>query len=523
MKRKPYLRNILIVLLAIALSIGSAELFLRIGTPTARETKEAEAQNNVLMKMQLERVPADRISHLSFREDLPDVKSPRAPADAYPLIDDMPRADAYDENTKRIVMIGDSFIWGAYSLDRNEIFWDLLEDSLRSQGYNVRVDAVASPGVNAYQELRWLTDTPLAEELQPDLVLFGYVVNDTIPDFLSDFSSYAINQTLSSKTIDAENLIPFAELIHAFCPAIYNTLWTRALLNAIKTGDEEYYYVGGYTPILRGSVLEEYVSSFAQPLNEYAADAPFPVVVMHLPYSPDKGVSKELTKPLPEVYDACQNVDFYDCLDEFCSDFAAAKHKKNYRVNASDGHPGSATNYFYAQYFEKILKEYYPEVLGEKQNTDLRCGKPTVNDWLPYGVSPRLVNNTDQTAEYTLTYPSETDSDAGRYDAHGKAITPYFLTQPVGEHYIRVSFDTPVDLKNVAISAENVENIDLYYACINEKLGYDDHTVRPFGKKSDDGFLWTDDSPDRVTGLCIHADIRDGAESLLTLRVTAGT
>lgn len=76
------------------------------------------------------------------------------------------------------MVIGDSFVWGQSSLNRNELFWRIAERDLRAQGYNVRICGVAMIGANSYDELRWLTGSTLLEDLRPDLIVIGYLYND---------------------------------------------------------------------------------------------------------------------------------------------------------------------------------------------------------------------------------------------------------------------------------------------------------------------------------------------------------
>lgn len=518
------LRNFLIAVALICVVVFALEKVMEASSVSDLAAADAAADETTrLFAMGLERSPANKIIHPLIRLSLPETMSTAGNAKdlIFPWVDDMPRQDIYDENTKRIVVLGDSFVWGHASLDRNEVFWRLLENELRAEGYNVRFDAVASPGVSAYNEIDWLTKTDLIDVLKPDMILIGYVVNDPIEPRVD---RRVLDRDLADETvkyIDTNTLVPFSSTLGKVLPAIYSKLSSYLTEKQLYKTDATYYLTGELTPILTGEVREYYEENFVGPLDALAAEKHVDVAVMHLPFSPNASLAKALVEPLPEIYAECENVRYYETIDAFQNDFADKKHAANYYVNAGDGHPGSATHFFYAQQLKQILLENYPDVLGEKQNADLRGKDLLIDEWIPYRVAPQAVSVSPQSAEYTIVYPSEKLSDEKRYKSHGKEICPYFLTIPLDEHYIRVSFETPVDLKSVEIRADDVEEIELYYARIDETLGYDDHTLQAFGTKSADAFLWTDETADRVTGLCIHADVRDGAEAKLSLTVNA--
>ncbi|MBQ6020074.1 MAG: SGNH/GDSL hydrolase family protein [Clostridia bacterium] len=525
MKKKAVIRNILIVFAAAILSVAAAEIILgaREKAELTANYADAAEENDALFSMALEREPVEDIaSTLLMRRLLESAGTPLSDgADyrGYPLIADMPRDDIYDEDTVEIVVLGDSFVWGYSCTDRNEVFWRLLENSLRAKGYNVRVDAVATPGANSYEELAWLTESSLVRDLKPDLVVFGYICNDPETDEGSRWDLAGDGGLAEDVTlVDVTDDIPCYRLLNKLLPNITRRLKNYVTAKTLYDREGEYLLTDTLSPILKGKNRAYFEEHFAKPLDDFAGKAPFRTVVMNLPPYPDNVLQKALYAPLHEIFGSCGNVTFYDCLDAFCHDFAAAKHKNNYSINAADQHPGSATNYFYATYLEQVLTDEYADMFGEPTGEDLRPNALLINDWLPYGVSPRQLSLTRDSAEYTLAYPSEIKSAAKGYSAHGIPISRYFLKLALGEEYIRVSFAQPVDLASVEISADGASDIELYYARIDGKLGYDDHTLLPFGTKAEDGFRWTDGTDDRVTGLCIRAEFpdRDGGE----LRVT---
>ncbi|MBR5426811.1 MAG: SGNH/GDSL hydrolase family protein [Clostridia bacterium] len=535
MKVKTALRNAVIILISAAAVIAAVEFSLHSWkiTDINDEIAAAAEENDVLFAMGMERASvhdlfSTRLMQRLFSLDLESMRHLLGVTEQdldyhdYPLIDNMPRDDIYDADTVEIVVIGDSFVWGYSCTDRNEVFWRLLENSLRRQGYNVRVDAVATPGANAYEELRWVSDSNLVKDLDPDMIIFGYLCNDPEIDEGDRFNLISGGLKSDVSVVDVSGSIPCYSLLKKVLPNITERLENYLTAKKLYNTEGEYLLTDTLSPVLKGENREYYVENFAKPLERFAAQTGVRTVVMNLPPYPDNILQKALYAPLHEIFAECEHVTFYDCLETFCKKFASAKHNDNYSINAADRHPGSATNYFYSTFAEEFLLRDYAPMLGGKAEEDKRPDALLINDWLPYGLTPTLVSQTGDTAEYTIEYPSKTRSDAGDYRAYGVEIARYFLKLPLGEEYVRVSFAQPVDLKSVEISG-SADDIELYYARVNTKLGYDDHKLQSFGARetlSPGAFTWTDGAEDLVTGLCIRADYPDGDGGTLRLKIT---
>ncbi len=525
MNLKLSLRNLFLIILSVSLVIAGIDLI-----DTLKEKKRAVVaeENDRLFYMGYERNPIDFISLMSFHPGDGDSVSKQTRSLLCPLITDMPREDIYTDDTVRIVVIGDSFIWGYACLNRNELFWRQLERSLRAKGYDVRIDAVGFPGANAYEELRWLTEYDTINDLKPDLVLFGFVCDDGKPRELNRLLDTDDKKPVleALNCVDLTTLLPDSGIDSEVTDFIFKP-FTNGFVNPIlhriiRNTDPDYFYDGSnLVSLLHGKSLDDYVKNFIEPLEENASKAPYKTLVMNLPNSPNDWLTGLLSERVEPEYKKCESVRFLNCLDALKNDFAASKHKSNYLVNIADDHPGSATHYFYTQYLENILISEYSDVLGKKQADNLDGNDIFINDWLPFGVSPKALSVGRNTSVYTITYPSETASENKQYTSHGHSVSPYFLTLPLGEKHIRLNFSHPVDLTRVELGGEGLLEAELYYTKINETLGYDDHSVLSFGTKSPDAFAWTDKTADTVTSLCIHARIADGAEANLTLTISA--
>ena len=525
MNLKLSLRNLILMLLSLSLVIAGVDLF-----DTLKEKKRAVVaeENERLFYMGYERTAIDFTSLMSIRPDSGETLSKQTQALLCPLITDMPREDIYTDDTVRIVVIGDSFIWGYACLNRNELFWRQLEQSLRSKGYDVRIDAVGFSGANSYEELRWLTEYDVISDLKPDIVLFGFVCDDGKPKelnrLLENDDKQAVMESLNCVDLSAMGADngSGSDLTEILFKPFTSGFINPILRRIIKNSDPDYFYDGtSLVSLLHGKSLDYYVKNFIEPLDKNASKAPYKTLVMSLPNSPNDWLTGLLSERVEPEYNKCKSVRFLNCLDDLKNDFASSEHKNNYRVNIADDHPGSAIHYFYTQYLENILVREYGDILGKKQSDNLNGNDIFINDWLPFGISPKALSVGQDTSVYSITYPSETASENNQYTSHGHSVSPYFLTLPLGKQHIRINFSHPVDLSRVELSGDGLMETELYYERINDKLGYDDHTVIPFGAKEPDAFVWTDEAPDRVTGLFISAEISGGAASELTLTISA--
>ncbi len=81
-------------------------------------------------------------------------------------------------DTKRILFLGDSFTLG-YTVNRKDLFLDLLENKYREEGRKVEIINCGTEGYSTDQELLWLREIGLKElKLDPDIVVMNFYQND---------------------------------------------------------------------------------------------------------------------------------------------------------------------------------------------------------------------------------------------------------------------------------------------------------------------------------------------------------
>lgn len=514
------LRNLLIVLIVVGLTVCSVEYILeKKDDKSALEKSNYTTQQQVdLTAMGYQKSTREELNSVYYLKDFfSSYGIDYTPSSSYyPLINNVKSYNEYDENTKNIVVFGDSFVWGTSSLNRNELFWRLVETELRSKGYNCRIYSVGFAGANAYEELNWLTKTNLVNDLNPDLVIFGYVFND--------LNTLTFAQELSNaEYLDPEGDIPFNSFFKNHLPYIHKSLCSYAISNMMYNDKSSAHITcsrilsnnGIPICVAKGEVYEEYKNKFVKPLDDYAKKADFPIAIMTLSTSMSYPIQKALFKPLNELYKN-SNVSFYDSLKAFHYGFSSKKHSDNYAVNPADNHPGSSLNRFYADYIIDFIRKDYPDVLGECQNKDLNNHDIHINEWMPGKLNLTEVVSEKDYATYSIDYPSYNKT----YHWGTFEFNSYFLNYPLGKDYVKLSFSHPLDIQKIEITGDNVEKIDLYYTRINKNLNYDDHKILPFGEKSSDVEVWTDSTSDLVTSLCIHADCIKNDGSKLQIKIS---
>ena len=91
------------------------------------------------------------------------------------LRDDADLPQTKPPGERRVLCVGDSFVLG-YTVDRDDLFVDLLERSLDSQSAPVQVLNGGTEGYATDQELVWLRE--IGMDFQPDLIVWCFYQND---------------------------------------------------------------------------------------------------------------------------------------------------------------------------------------------------------------------------------------------------------------------------------------------------------------------------------------------------------
>ncbi|MBE6813072.1 MAG: SGNH/GDSL hydrolase family protein [Ruminococcaceae bacterium] len=504
-EKKVALRNFAIALLTVFLVVCSVEITLTLKNRKPEHYQSVCEENPKIQLLQAERTHDEGIFFTTAatvgmsRKMYGSIDTDTQLQSVYPLLGLNSRLE--NEDVFNIVVIGDSFVQGDYSLNRNEIFWRVLENDFRKENKNVNVYGVGMSGASAYEELAWLTDYALVEDLDPDLVIFGYVYND--PDDI------VIG---TRKTVDWNKELPFLLPLKKLFPNVYNglieSIVAKTMYSDKYTGGEFVNHISA-PPILKGRFYEKYKTDFVEKLEAFAATADFSVAVVTLPTIPDNYMLEQLYAPLEELYAQCEYVDYYNSVEAY-SDFASREHSKNYQVNIGDFHPGSATNRFYADYIKSIVDKQFADVITDLPANYDEINDITINEYLPYRVSPVKLYEDEKEVRYEITYPATEQT----YYLEGIELPAYYLVNPLRKQHIKLSFSHDINITEIQTQGQ-YDDIELYYTRINEKLRYDDHTLFDLERSAGDIFV-TDPGVD-LTSVLISADFTGESDRTITL------
>lgn len=421
----------------------------------------------------------------------------------YPLIK-IKGTDIDTDAKVKILVLGDSFVWPYSSSNMNYIWWNRLSNELKQRGYDCVVYGVGRPGASTEDQVQWLKKTSLLEDLEPDLVLIGYVQNDT--ELSSAVAPEEKHYGLLSYALDS----PLLNGIKKVFPGVFmmfdmklSVILGPTEILSNKIGYQEFTYELRNIDEVRLPLYNEHA---VVPLGEISAATNIPFILVTTPQSPNIVYFEPRYAPVLPLFEQA-GITTYNLLYDFYDRCSEEVYKKNYHINPADDHPGTATTWFYANYLADKLERDFPDVLGEKAKPGTRTFDIEINDWMPYAIKPQPIFTGSMNAEYRVTYPRKSDADA-------------FLTLPINREFIRLNFRYPVEISSITIEGQNLNAATVYVTAVNEDLGFDDQTAYPLGTQSGRVCNWSGFDSRRVTSLFLSAEIAAGASDTLTLKIT---
>jgi len=445
------------------------------------------------------------------------VETGEPPDQEYPLMMVRGREEIRKEHPK-ILVLGDSFVFGDGLSNINQIWWNILQSELDRRGYDCAVYAAGMGRASTYDEFCWLKDTSLLEDIQPDLIIIGYVTND--PDLGSmnwDKSLFSLVVENAQRAV-AENFqieetagtMWYAQKGWgpAFIPNLYAFIGNKWLTRAGA-------YAAWEREMVESGHLENYSALVLRPLGEFVEGLGIPTIVIPTPTSP-RGRNFELLYQavLPLFEEA--GLPVYNPLSRFNERYPKPNRKfdEYFSANPANSHPGPATSWFLGQYAADALEQHYPSILGEKSGRNKSKLVIEVNDWFPFMLGPQAMQESGAASRYTIRYPDQAlEADIEKW------ANLNFLTYPLKEKYVKLNFKTPVRLSGVQIEGEDLLSAEVYTLAINEKLGFDDQKPVRLGGRRGNQCAWEDGSGRYVTSLLISAKTKDGKQAALTVTI----
>lgn len=398
---------------------------------------------------------------------------------------------------KRILVMGDSFVWGDGLSNMNDIWWQQLQSELQSRGYNdVEIIAAGKCGASTRMELDWAKK--LFPIYKPDMVIFGYVTND--PDEGSDEAGDGIVKQMKKGPEDSAFADSFGLFEDVFPDLAFQLKGLRGRkLSEQVSGPEGYFYSDWELKILEGENFKAYTKT-VENLADFAKTAAVPCFMFTLPL-PQESV-RERFAPVEKLYKE-KGVAFVNNLDPMLDWYKKDRNLSSQgmlkmRVSPVNGHPAVAATHFYAVQAADYLEKNFPDKLGPKTEVKAAQGV-AVNDWAP----PVLgVTNPKQNI-FAMYYPSEEN---------------LFLLMPLERPYVQLNLAQPKALKEIHIIGKNLQGASLAVRCGQTSNMPNTATIKDLGSKKGNGCIFklpADANTGLVDEILVTADINGADKQVL--------
>jgi lysophospholipase L1-like esterase len=390
---------------------------------------------------------------------------------------------------KRILVVGDSFVWGDGSVNINTLWWRQLQSELVRRGYNqVEVIAAGLNGSSTHDEAKWLST--LLPKYKPDLVVIGYVTNDP-EEKNADGHAYV---SMLSKEIKDDD--PILARLNSILPNLTGQLrQIRKLAKqshlSEKTGSLE--YTDWELALLKGESFQSYkntVNNLAKDLK--AANVPAFVITLPAGFqnktrentASGNDFFERVRKYNAERYAAVKPVFkdagllFVDTNDAFAKTAAgdpllkANNSALRLGINPGNGHPGPFSTHFYAVSCADVIESQFPKAAGEKA----AAASPQaveINDCMPPYMNAHAVG----ADTFAFTYPPD--------------VTEHTLYMPLRRRHVQLSLREPVAVNQIELSGPDLKSAQVYVSYIDEKLGYSPDVFEALPLKKGANLSWT--------------------------------
>ena len=363
----------------------------------------------------------------------------------------------------RILVMGDSFIWGSPYYSINHMWWRQLEIELHQRGWtSVEVIAAGQSGASTRQELDLAR--LVIPEYQPDLVIWGYVVND--PDeglVLQPSSPLAVPWASISKghRLSVVWYAPFVPVFHGRGLLLDTVprLWTSLEIarNNAAVREIENVAVSWEQRLLEGANFSRYRQTMAE-VGEFVQSTNLPQLMVTLPNVPDlETFSRLYERVLPLWREA--KIPVLDLLPAEVAQFGNARMANSsglvWGINPADGHPGPRLCHFYAQQVADWLEINHRQLLGRKVAQPKI--EPVINDWLPATLNVELADAL--AGNWALNYPADDSLMPG---------------MPLPKPTAAVMLAEPVALSEIEFRSEGMKSAQAWVQFLDPAEGYDE-------------------------------------------------
>lgn len=396
---------------------------------------------------------------------------------------------------KRILVMGDSFVWGDGYANMNDIWWRQLQRELIQRGYDkVEVIAAGLNGASTRQQLEQAKN--IIQIYKPNLVIWGYVTNDPDEKIIQLFDYSYVNQ---DSIINLLNKLKNKSIFPRISGLLYEARSTKVAWN-MSDDQRGYEYNKWEQKLLEGNNFELYRKTVKE-LGTFQIASEIPGFMMTLPSYPNRDMFVANYSKVIPLFQATK-IPVYNILDDYIKYYSALNLDPilGWRINPANGHPGTAVTYFHAMKAADILEAKYPQVLGQRK-LPVKLPVIRINDWVPYNLNPIATSP----GVYTFKYPETSE---------------YMLRLPVGRPFVQLNLEMPVGIKEIRLSGTGLKAASLDITAVDSKLKFDDGTVYSFGEKQGTSLVWNleGQASAKVNTIRLSADFKSGDKQLtLTL------
>ena len=365
------------------------------------------------------------------------------------------------ENKKRILVVGDSFIWGHAQDNLNNLWWRQLEYILKKNGYeNVEVIAAGMNGFSIVDETeKIILDEEYMKKIDPDLVIIGFVSNDwEINDKEDEYYKNGIEEfddEEREKYIESH----FNNKILNILKEKFNGLYKLVLEQLMEKeySKEEFKKKYGYSNKQKEILYntEEYLKRIEKRAIIPLSNLKIPVLVTNLHYESKAGGCNIGFKD--KLFDLLKKhgIENYDLENLYKKEFKNTEYRE-LMVNIADYHPGVRLMNFYAKNVYKYLTENHSDILGKKKNKEsTSLSEFEINDYQPSNVNLRKIED----KEYTLYFPRDYTKLLQYYDTKWS--------------YIKLNLRYPVNIEKIELKVDSCNIISVKVNVYDEELGYE--------------------------------------------------
>ena len=367
--------------------------------------------------------------------------------------------------TKRILVMGDSFVWGSPYLTLNHMWWRQLDQLLEEN--SVEVIALGRPGASTRNQLQWLRY--FQPTYQPDLIIWGYVNNDADEGLVRQIS-------ISQQSIPKMDRVRSAARgVWPRVMAKFDGLRSNKLAKMFTGPEYGYDYPEWELKLIEPDNLAAYAKTVGE-VKAFLDEVRIPSFMMTLPNFPSTEYFSPRNAPILKIWrDA--GIDAYDTVPEFVRRYGETPLSGNetirWGINPADGHPGPQTCRFLAEQAAEIVRRDFPQFLGEALKLS---SNPVINDWLPNQQPDSRPRQIDHRQEWRMTYPPD------------ESRCP---TMPLGIPTPLMAFERPIPLSSLKLVGPSLTTAQVWVTCLDENEHYDDGELHDLGEQRGAELVWT--------------------------------